>query len=126
MPNEEKVKITKIENPINIMIIDETSQDWRLWRAFTRIISHPNDLALRIYAIILEKKKPISSRDLAAILDVSLYSVRRALADLHEIGFVTRERLERGHLTFDYWIVKTTILGVLRLIPKRYFKHGYP
>ena len=123
---EEKVKISKIDKPINIMIIDETPGDWRFWKACNRVLSHQNDLALRVYAILLERKDQISSRDLAALVDAPLYSVRRAMADLYEIGIVARERLERGHLTFDNWSVKKPILGFLRLIPKKYFKESYP
>ena len=123
---EEKVKISKIEKPINIMIIDETPGDWRFWKACNRVLSQQNDLALRVYAILLERKDQMSSRDLAALVDAPLYSVRRALADLYEIGIVARERLERGHLTFDNWSVKTPILGILRLIPKKYFQESYP
>jgi len=126
VPNEEKVKISKMETPINIMIIDETSGDWRFWKACTRVLSRPNDLALRVYAKLLERQEQISSRDLAALVDAPLYSVRRALADLYELGIVTREHLERGHMTFDNWRVKTPILGILRLIPEAYFQERYP
>ncbi len=126
MPVEEKVKISKTETPINIMIVNETPGDWRFWAACTRVLSRQNDLALRVYAKLLERQEQISSRDLAALVDAPLYSVRRALTDLHELGIVTRDRLERGHMTFDKWRVKTPILGILRLIPEAYFQEGYP
>jgi hypothetical protein len=63
---------------------------------------------------------------LAVLVDAPLYSVRRALGDLHELGLVSRERRERSHLAFEYWSVETPILGVLRLIPEKYFQEGYP
>ncbi len=123
---EEKVKISKIDKPINIMVVDETIEDWRFWKACNRVLSRQNDLSLRLYAVLLERKVQISSRDLASLVDSPLYSVRQALADLYEIDLVTRERLERGHMTFDNWSVKTRVLGILRLIPKKYFQESYP
>ena len=126
MPIEEEIKISKIDRLINIITIDETPRDWRLWRAFIRVLSSQNDFALRVYVALLERKKQTSSRDLAALVNAPLYSVRRALGDLHELGLVSRERLERGHLAFEYWSVETPILGVLRLIPEKYFQEGYP
>jgi len=126
VPIEEEIKISKIDMLINIIIIDETPRDWRLWGAFNRVLSSQNDLALRVYAALLERKKKTFSRDLAALVDAPLYSVRRALRDLHELGLVSRERLERSHLAFEYWSVVTPILGVLRLIPEKYFQEGYP
>lgn len=126
MPIKEEIKISKIDRLINIIIIDETPRNWRLWRAFNRVLSSQNDLALRVYAALLERKKQTSSRDLAVLVDAPLYSVRRALGDLHELGLVSRERRERSHLAFEYWSVETPILGVLRLIPEKYFQEGYP
>jgi hypothetical protein len=126
VPIKEEIKISKIDRLINIIIIDETPRNWRLWRAFNRVLSSQNDLALRVYAALLERKKQTSSRDLAVLVDAPLYSVRRALGDLHELGLVSRERRERSHLAFEYWSVETPILGVLRLIPEKYFQEGYP
>lgn len=126
MHTEEKIKISKIEKTINVMIVDETPQDWRFWKAFNRVLSRQNDLALRVYAALLERKGQFSSRDLASIVDVPLYSVRRVLADLYELGLVERDRRERGHMTFDNWRVKTAIMGFVRLIPRKYFRGDYP
>jgi predicted transcriptional regulator len=126
VPIEEEIKISKIDRLINIITIDETPRDWRLWRVFNRVLSSQNDLALRVYAALLERKKQTSSSDIAPLVDAPLYSVQRALEDLHELGLVSRERLERGYLAFEYWSVETPILGVLRLIPETYFQEGYP
>ncbi len=126
MHTEEKIKISKIDKPINVMIVDETPQDWRFWKAFNRVLNRQNDLALRVYAALLERKGQFSSRDLASIVDVPLYSVRRVLGDLYELGLVERDRVERGHMTFDQWRVKTEVLGIVRLIPRKYFSEGYP
>ena len=127
MPTEEKIKISKNDKSINVMIVDETPQDWRLWKAFTRLLTRQNDLALKIYAVLLEKKEnQISSRDIASIIGAPLYSVRPALKNLHELGIISREVHEMGYLTFEYWKVKIPVLGLLRLIPKEYFQDGYP
>jgi predicted DNA-binding transcriptional regulator len=126
MHTEEKIKISKIDKTINVMIVDETPQDWRFWKAFNRVLNRQNDLALRVYAALLERKGQFASRDLASLVDVPLYSVRRVLGDLYELGLVERDRVERGHMTFDKWRVKTEILGIMRLIPRKYFRGDYP
>ena len=126
MPTEEDIKISSIPKPIRILVVKETPEEWRLWNALTSMLSRHNDLALRIYATLLEHGDSVSSRDLVNIVDAPLYSVRRALNDLYDLGLVSRIRVERGHLTFDHWSVKEKILGVLRLIPEQYFKEGYP
>jgi len=123
---EEKIKISQVDKAINVMIVDETPQDWRFWRAFNRVLSRQNDLALRVYAALLERKGDFSSRDLASLVDAPLYSVRRVLGDLYELGLVERDRLERGHMTFDTWRVKVAVLGIVRLIPRKYFRGEYP
>ena len=74
MPIEEEIKISKIDRLISIIIIDETPRDWRLWGAFTRVLSSQNDLALMVYAALIERKKQTSSRDLAALVDAPLAS----------------------------------------------------
>lgn len=74
MPIEAEIKISKIDRLINIIIIDETPRDWRLWGAFTRVLGSQNDLALRVYVALLERKKQTSSRDLAALVDAPLAS----------------------------------------------------
>jgi predicted DNA-binding transcriptional regulator len=125
LPSEEDIKIGSIPKPIRVLVIKETPEEWRLWNAFTSMLSRHNDLALRVYATILEHGDSISSRDLVTIVDAPLYSVRSALKDLYDLGLVSRVRVERGHLTFDHWSVKEKILGVLRLIPEQYFGGGY-
>ena len=126
MPSEEEIKTRKFANARNVIIVDETPDEWRLWRAFTRVFTRHNDLALKIYAILLERKKNMDARDIAAVVDQSRYNVDNALQDLRELGLVSRERHKKGHASFDVWRVETSVIGVLRLIPEKYFRNGYP
>jgi predicted DNA-binding transcriptional regulator len=126
MPVEEDVKLNRFPGPIKVLVVDEDSADWRLWKAFTQALSTRNDLTLKIYALMLEKEQSVSSREIASAANAPLYSVRRALGYLRELGLISRERIERGYLTFDNWFVNVKILGVLRLLPKKYFSSDYP
>ena len=126
MPVEEDVKLSRFPHPIKVLVIDEDSAEWRMWKAFTQTMSTPNDLTMRIYALMLEKNQSLSSRVIASVVNAPLYSVRRSLDYLRELGLVSRERVERGYLTFDNWVVSIKILGVLRLLPKKYFSSDYP
>ena len=126
MPVEEDVTLSRFPCPIKVLVVDEDSADWRMWKAFTQTLSTANDLTMRIYALMLEKKQSLSSRVIASAVNAPLYSVRRSLDYLRELGLVSRERVERGYLTFDNWVVAIKILGVLRLLPKKYFSSDYP
>lgn len=120
------MKIESVDEPIRLLVVKETPDEWRLWKAFTSMLGRNKDLALRVYASLLEKGEQTSSRELASRVEAPLYSVRRALKDLYDLDIVSRTSVQRGYLTFDYWSVKKQILGVLRLIPEQYFKEGYP
>lgn len=126
MPVEEDVKLSRFSCPIKVLVVDEDSADWRMWKAFTQALTTANDLTMKIYALMLEKKRSLSSRVISSEVNAPLYSVRRSLDYLRELGLVSRERVERGYLTFDNWVVSIKILGVLRLLPKKYFSSDYP
>ena len=126
MPVEEDVKLSRFSCPIKVLVVDEDSADWRMWKAFTQALTTVNDLTMKIYALMLEKKQSLSSRVIASVVNAPLYSVTRSLDYLRELGLVSRERVERGYLTFDNWVVSIKILGVLRLLPKAYFSSDYP
>jgi predicted transcriptional regulator len=68
----------------------------------------------------------MDARDIATVTHNQRYSIDNALQDLRELGLVSRERHKKGNATFDYWRVETPVIGVLRLIPKKYFRTGYP
>jgi predicted transcriptional regulator len=72
--------------------------------------------------MLLEKGERASSRLIATEVNAPLYSVRRSLKALRELGLIARERIERGYLTFDYWLVKKRVCGILRIVPEKYFK----
>ena len=122
MPTEEQIKVGKSEQPIKVLVIDETPEDWRLWNAFTRFLSQHNDLTLKVYVTMLERNRQMTTRDLASAANVSLYNAEQALKDLYDLGLASQETRERGYLNVEYWTVKMQISGVLRLIPEHYFK----
>jgi len=90
------------------------------------VFTRHNDLALKIYAVLLERKKKTDARDIATVVHKPRYNVDKALQDLRELGLVSFERQKIGYATFDFWSVDTPVIGVLRLIPKKYFRQGYP
>jgi predicted transcriptional regulator len=102
MPIEEEIKTSKFANAMNVIIVDETPDEWRLWRAFTRVFTRHNDLAFKIYAVLLERKKNMDARDIATVVNQPRYNVNNALQDLRELGLVSRERHKKGNATFDY------------------------
>lgn len=107
----------------------ETPSEWKVWGAFSTVLGQKDDLALRVYAAMLESQGRVSTRDLATSLDAPLYSVRRALNSLKELGLVRQEKTARGELypfVLDYWAVDRVVLGFFRPIPPEYFKEGYP
>ena len=84
-----------------------------------------NDLALKAYAKILEtRKKRISTRDLATLLNEPNYSINKVCNDLEKIGLIEVERQFKGPIVFNYWRPKKRVFGILRLIPSKYFKKG--
>ena len=120
---EVEVHLEKLGSPIKVLVLDETFEDWQVWRPFVRVLGRRKDLALRVYSKILEmNRKKISTRELATLLDVSMYSVNKACSDLKKIGLVDSERQFRGTVAFNYWRPKKKILGILRLMPSEYFE----
>lgn len=127
MPTEEEIIISKIDESIKILIIDEKPINFRLWGALTNVLCRQDDLSMRVYAALLERNgEKISTRDLATLVDASLYGVRRALKALCELDVISQEGHRRGYLSFNYWSIKKQIMGILRLIPEEYFQEGYP
>lgn len=123
LPEEAEVHLEKLGSSIKVLILDETFEDWQVWRLFVRVLGRRKDLALRVYSKILEmNRKRISTRELATLLDVSMYSVNKACNDLEKLGLVDSERQFRGVIAFNYWRPKKKILGILRLIPPKYFE----
>lgn len=115
----EKMKSEKGE-AMDVLVIDETPEEWRLWRAFNRVLSRQDDLALKIYAFLQEKGENVLARDVAMKVNSSLHAVRRALNDLLDLELVTRERMRKENWTLNFWRVNKNISGILRVIPPRY------
>jgi len=128
MPIEE-IKIKQFNTTQNVLIIKDDPQNWRLWRAFTRIFARSNDLGLKVYSVLLEKKTKMPAREIAQKVRAPRYSVDKVLRDLHEIGLISHERTKirpTHRRSIDYWRVEIPVIGMLRLIPEHYFENGYP
>lgn len=119
----EKIQIDKSQ-AIDVLIIDETPEEWRLWRAFNRVLSRQDDLALKVYAFLQEKGGNVLARDVAMKVNSSLHAVRRALNDLLDLELVTRERMRKDNWTLNFWRVNKNISGVLRIIPPGYSRES--
>jgi predicted transcriptional regulator len=128
MPIEE-IKTEQFNKAQNVLIIKDDPENWRLWRAFTRVFARSNDLGLKVYSILVENKTRMLAREIAPIVGAPRYSVEKVLRDLHELGLISHERtkIRPTHRRFiDYWSVETPVIGILRLIPEQYFKKEYP
>ena len=123
LPEEAEVHLEKLGSSIKILVLDETFEDWQVWRPFVRVLGRRKDLALRVYSKILEmNRKKISARRLATSLSESMYSVNKVCDDLEKLGLIDSERRFRGAIAFNYWRPKKKVLGILRLIPSKYFE----
>lgn len=111
---------TDKDKAIDVLVIDETPEEWRLWRAFNRVLSRQDDLALKVYAFLQEKGESVLARDVAMKVNSSLHTVRRALNDLLDLELVSRERMRKENWTLNFWRVNKNISGILRVIPPRY------
>ena len=89
VPIEEEITTSKFDKSRNVIVVDETPDEWRLWRAFTRVFTRHNDLALKIYAVLLENKKNIDARGIVTVVHIPRYNVDNALGDLRELGLVS-------------------------------------
>lgn len=115
---------TDMGQAIDVLVIDETPEEWRLWRAFNRVLSRQDDLALKVYAFLQEKGESVLARDVAMKVNSSLHAVRRALNDLLDLELVTRERMRKDNWTLNFWRVNKNISGILRIIPPGYIKEN--
>ena len=123
--NKIQIKGTKTQQ--NVLIINDDPENWRRWRAFTRVFTRPNDLALKVYSILLAKNTKMLAREIATRVGAPRYSVDKALHDLHELGLITHEpaKLSPTHRrALDFWRVDTPVIGILRLIPEQYFEQA--
>ena len=122
-----KIKIKGTKNLQNVLIINDDPENWRRWRAFTRVFSRPNDLALKVYSILLKKNTKMLAREIASTVGAPRYSVDKALHDLQELGLIVHEqtKLRPTHRrVIDFWRVDTPVIGILRLIPEQYFEQA--
>ena len=115
---------TDVGQVIDVLVIDETPEEWRLWRAFNRVLSRQDDLALKVYAFLQEKGESVIARDVAMKVNSSLHAVRRALNDLLDLELVTRERMRKDNWTLNFWRVNKSISGILRIIPPGYIEEN--
>jgi hypothetical protein len=120
----ETIESKRFNTAQKVLVIDDNPENWRRWRAFTRVFTRPNDLGLKVYSILVKKNTKMLAREIAPLVGAARYSVDKALHDLHELGLVSHEqtKIRPSHRrTLDYWSVDTPVIGILRLIPQQYF-----
>ena len=120
----EQIEIKGFNTAQNVLVIDDDPENWRRWRAFTRVFTRSNDLGLKVYSVLLQKNTKMLAREIAPLVGAARYSVDKALHDLQELGLISHEptKLRPSHrLTLDYWRVDAPVIGILRLIPQQYF-----
>jgi hypothetical protein len=120
----ETIESKRFNTAQKVLVIDDDPENWRRWRAFTRVFTRPNDLGLKVYSILVKKNTKMLAREIAPLVGAARYSVDKALHDLHELGLVSHEqtKIRPSHRrTLDYWSVDTPVIGILRLIPQQYF-----
>jgi len=120
----EQIEVKGFNTAQNVLVIDDDPENWRRWRAFTRVFTRPNDLGLKVYSVLLQKNTKMLAREIAPLVGAARYSVDKALHDLQELGLVSHEqtKIRPSHRrTLDYWSVDTPVIGILRLIPQQYF-----
>jgi len=126
LPEEAKIYLKKSKTSIKILVSDKTSEDdWAVWGALTGVLGSRDDLALKTYVKILEmEKKKISTSELVTLLNMPKYTINKVCSHLEKFGLIEVEKQYKGPITFNYWRLKKKVLGVLRLIPPKYFKNG--
>jgi hypothetical protein len=122
LPIVEEVFLKSLGRSIKIIIFDETSEEWSILRTLGRVVSSRDDVALKAYATLLQEGKKLEGRRIATLVDKPRYSVNRGLTNLMELDLVGRESRPRGRIEFNLWYPEIQVSGLLRLIPKEYYK----
>jgi predicted transcriptional regulator len=85
-------------------------------------VSSREDVTLKAYATLLQEGKKLEGRRIATLVDKPRYSVNRGLKNLMELEIVGRESKQRGRIEFNLWYPEKHVSGLMRLIPKEYYK----
>ena len=122
----EEVYLKSVGASIQVLILDEPSEQWQMRRAFTHVLGSKDDVALKLYSTLLEEERKIRSRDLVPLVDKSRYTLDRNLKNLMTLGLVGCDYARRGSYEFRSWYPEKHVLGMMRLIPSEYFTRGFP
>jgi len=122
----EEVYLKSLGASIQVLILDETYEQWQMRRAFNRVLGSKDDVALKLYTILLEEEKKLRSRDLVTLVNKARYTIDRNLKNLMQLGLVGCDYARKGAIEFRSWYPEKQVLGMMRLIPEEYFKKGFP
>lgn len=123
----EEVYLKSLGASIKILILDEFSEQTRENKAFIDVLGSNDDTAFKVYSTLLEEGKKVGTRSLVTLVNKSQYAINRSLQDLMQIGLVGSDfRRGGGPYESKLWYPDKHILGLMRLIPKEYFKKGFP
>jgi len=122
----EKVYVKALGASIKILILDKTSEELQIRRAFYNVLGTWDDTAFKVYSTLLEEGKKVDTRSLVSLLNKSQYAINRSLKNLMQLGLVRYDSKRRGSYELKWWYPDKHILGLMRLIPEEYFKKGFP
>ena len=122
----EEVYLKSLGASIQVLILDETSEQWQLMRAFNLVLGSKDDVALKLYTTLLEEERKVRSRDLVTLINKARYTIDRNMKNLMTLGLVGHDYTRRGAYEFRSWYPEKHILGMMRIIPAEYFKKGFP
>ena len=122
----EEVYLKSLGASIQILILDETYEQWQIMRAFNRVLGSKDDVALKLYTTLLEEERKIRSRDLVTRVNKARYTIDKNLKNLMTLGLVGCDYARMGVYEFRSWYPEKHVLGMMRLIPAEYFKKTFP
>lgn len=122
----EEVYLKSLGASIQILILDETYEQWQIMRAFNRVLGSKDDVALKLYTTLLEEERKIRSRDLVTRVNKARYTIDKNLKNLMTLGLVGCDYARTGVYEFRSWYPEKHVLGMMRLIPAEYFKKRFP
>lgn len=122
----EEVYLKSLGGSIQVLILDETSEQWQVWRAFHRVLGSKDDVALKLYTTLLEEKRKLQSTDLVKLSNKSRYTINMNMKNLMTIGLVGCDYLRREPIEVRSWYPEKHVLGLMRLIPAEYFNEEIP
>jgi predicted transcriptional regulator len=84
----EDVYVKALGASINILILDEQSEQWAKRRAFFNVLGSRDDTAFKVYSTLLEEGNRVDTRSLVTLVNKSQYAINISLKNLRQLGLV--------------------------------------